>query len=150
MAITNPARRGDDYYLYLNTGTFASPTWDLVGFERSVEPEEDGDSQEVAYRRSRFKRVRHGKKSIALKVTMDDRKTDSDRDAFDTSYRSEAEIGLALADGPIATNGTIYLKGEWLVTKKSKPENNGSINEITYELGLADTTNEPTFVTVSA
>ncbi len=144
------AKNGDDFYLYRNTGTWGSPTWNECDMIRDVDHKRDGDAQEIHYRGSKWKRKRQGKKSVELSVQTEVRASDADLAAFEVSYDNEASIILAVADGPIETNGTNYWKLDCECMAIGEPQNDGQVVVSTYEFALADTANEPTKITVSA
>lgn len=143
------AMKGEDFYLYRNTGTWSSPTWNECDFVRDVDHKRDGDKQESHYRGSEFKRYRKGKKSVELSVQSEIRIGDADYAAFEASYDDNSAICLASANGPIATSGTKYWKYDCECMSIGEPQNDGTIVVATLEFSLADTSNEPTLITVS-
>ncbi len=107
-------KRGDDYFVYLNTGTQASPTWVLIA--EATNPTLDEASTIIKIEEA-------GKNTGNLKGYGDPvftfRLNKNKGNANVTTILTAAKAGtlkeFAIADGPIATPGTEYARLESLI-----------------------------------
>jgi len=145
---------GHEFKAYRDTAdSFGSPTWAEMTRVIDVEPTLERTKVEVLSRASNFKKVRAGmiEETVDIKIgyRKDGATLNTDVAEFDSSLLDGSSVHLALADGAIATTGTIYRHAEWVVLSKSKPEEQDNEAVITYTLAIADTDNDPATVTVS-
>jgi len=76
---------------------------------------------------------------------------DADQIAFLAAYIAKTMIGIIFADGVFATSGTVYQKGEYIITsyKPSEPlEEGATIDMVLMPYGKS--TNDPAWVTVGS
>jgi hypothetical protein len=102
---------GDECYCYRNTGTYDTPVWDEVDQVKDLAwPLSFGES-DVSARASKFRLSEPT--LIGIELTFGYQYTDAADAHFAamlTAALGRTAIELALADGPIATVGTAYLR----------------------------------------
>lgn len=100
-------RHGFEHKLYRNTGTFGSPTWDLVPNVRDMETAQAMSKTEVSIRGNRAKLYAPGQLDYGLNWQMVYDPADADLTALRTAFFTGATVDLMDMDGLIATSGTL-------------------------------------------
>lgn len=146
--------RGDEYKLYRDTaslpGGYASPTWNICDTLTSVDPKIGMSPLESKVRAANANQTVLGKFDLSLTIVYEDRHDDADLLAFIAAAIARTPLHLAIADGAIATAGTVYRHAVWVITEWSKPENDNEIAVHTFTLMPHETQTYPfASVTVS-
>lgn len=142
-------KRGDDYLVYLNTGSQGSPTWVLIA--EAVNPSIDEAPAII-------KIPEAGKNDGSLRgygdpvITFELGKNKGNSDV--TTILTAAKAGtlkeFAIADGPIATAGTEYVRLEALITAFPLSANRGDGGKYQVTLNRhANSDYDLTYVTAS-
>lgn len=107
-------KKGDDYLVYLNTGTQATPVWALIA--EAINPTVDDGAtiikiEEAAKNTGSLK----GFGDPVLAFQLNKNKGSSNVTAILTAAKAGTLKEFAIADGPIATTGTEYTRLEALI-----------------------------------
>lgn len=108
-------KRGDDYLIYVNTGTQVSPTWGLC--KSAVNPTFDPQKADIVIQEAGMSDGHlqgYGNPQIGFR--LNNQKGDALVQDIVDAKESGDIIELAFADGPIATTGTVYYRLEACVT----------------------------------
>ena len=147
MAINKKGVRGDEHRVYRDTaGNYTTPTWSemtslkMTGFDlqRAV--------KEIISRLSKYKANRLGKIEIKIPFSASYHKADPDREAILAAAVADpaTDLTVGLADGAIATSGTVYHKLSVLVSNYKEDWKDDDIVEVSGEFVLGDVfTNAP-------
>lgn len=108
-------KRGDDYYVYLNTGTQASPTWVLIKAAVNPSIDEAPAIIKVPEAGSNDGSLR-GYGDPVLSFTLNKDKGDTNITTILTAAKAGTMKEFAIADGLIATAGTEYVRMESLIS----------------------------------
>lgn len=100
-------KHGWEHKLYRNTGTFGSPTWDLVPNCVDMETPSAMTKSEASIRGNRAKLYAPGQLDWGLNWQMRYDPADTDLTAMRTAFFTGAAIDLMDMDGLIATSGTL-------------------------------------------
>lgn len=142
-------KRGDDYLIYLNTGSHASPTWGLI--KAAVDPSFDPEKSDIVVPEAGSSDGHlQGYGDPAISFTLNEDAGDANVTAILAASESGAMIELAIANGPIATTGTRYHRLEACVT--AAPLSAGRGNPASWAIEArrhANSDNDITKVTVS-
>lgn len=129
---------GIDCKLYVNTGTYASPTWVEVVDARDVtmnDTRAEGDSSVRGYGMAS---VTPGQRTIQITFDMRHDNDGTAYEAIKTAYDARTVLGVLLTDGPRATVGTEGFRLDTYVTAMTKNE---PMNDVkTVSVTLAGTT----------
>ncbi len=102
---------GFERKLYRNTGTSAVPVWTLMNNVSNVKTNFTAGETDVTTRGNNgWKATAPTLNEAELTFTMIYDPTSTDFDAIRTGFFNKAPIEFAVADGPIATSGTEYLR----------------------------------------
>jgi len=112
MAATNPGWVGLDMYLYVNTGTYGSPTWVLVDNCQDLKRSETRDEAELNSRKSDEKQKEPTLADVAIAWNMIPDETDTNYVLIRTNEEGRILTELALANQPIAASGCVYSRRE--------------------------------------
>lgn len=100
-------KHGFEHKLYRNTGTFGTPTWDLVANCRDMETPMAFSKNEASIRDKRAKMYAAGQFDWGLNWQMVYDPTDTDLTALRTAFFAGTAVDLMDMDGLIATTGTL-------------------------------------------
>lgn len=103
---------GLDMYLYYNSGSYGSPTWALVSNCQDLKRPDEFAEAIVSRRAVPVEQVEPTIRKMQFEWSMVNDATDTAFAALKTRYLAKTLTELSLADGPIATTGTIYLRVE--------------------------------------
>lgn len=141
---------GLDLTLAYNSGTENSPVW--VSFDTVKDlksPFEKGKAEAIA-RLSEFKMYIGTLKSLPLEFNiLRDQELD-DWDILLSSFTDYETVKMAISDGPIAANGTNYLKADYEVFGFAVNEPLQEASTADVAMDLAYSANVPTYVTVGS
>lgn len=113
---------GLDMYLYYNSGTYGSPTWSLISNCQDLKGPNEFAEANVSRRGSGYEQMEPSLIKAQFDWTMINDATDTAFAAMKTRYYARTLTELALADGPIATTGTIYFRIECKLFKFERDE----------------------------
>jgi len=103
--------KGASYKLYLNTGTYASPTWAEIKAVGDISVDKAPDDVEVPERGMDTGHL-HGESNPTFSFTLFEDSGDTNVETLIAAIYSGAMKELAVANGAIATTGTKYLRME--------------------------------------
>lgn len=104
-------KKGDDFLLYLNTGSQGTPTWALI--TAAVNIAVDPAPSDIVIQEANFSDGHmSGFGDPAITFTLQHDKGDANVVALIAACASGAITEIAVADGPIATPGTVYYRLE--------------------------------------
>lgn len=141
---------GHDAKVYWdNGGTFASPTWEIIG--TLVNDSISLSRADIPLPKKANDILRHaaGQLDYSFDITIQYELTDNDRAELDTSIRTNASIRLAFSDGAIATSGTEFIKADCVVLDQQVTRDTDAAVEVTWSLKVADTSDDPEWDTTS-
>lgn len=145
---------GLDMKLYMNTGSYASPTWTLVknvidlkfdpGTAAEVQAKTRGDGTDD------HDQWEPGLKAASYEWGMRWKKNDTELQAFVDAWKNRDMVELAFADGPIATAGTTFWRQECKIFGIPRDEPLGESVVITVTAKPCASDNPPVLTTVAA
>lgn len=147
---------GGDQFLYLDTGTHDTPVWVLINKAKDVSWPIDFTDVAVDARDSKWKLHEAGKQDLELTFNYQVTKgPDAVRTALETRALARTETRWAIANGPIATSGTRYLRfyGKIFTFGNEEPLDDAKTHDFTIRPCRFEDEGvlvEPEFVTVSA
>lgn len=141
-------RAGVDCYLYRNTGTWGTPTWNLVDLVIDASLDLSLGTAEVKRRGVNWAQNITTLKVGNLSFNMVRDVSDADHDAIRDYLINRTLASWAFADGAIATTGTQYFKAEFYTTKFAIGQPLEGVETVDVELMQAYSSNAPAFITV--
>ena len=112
--------------LYRNTGTYASPTWDLIGNVKDLTLSLEKDETDVTTRASGgWKEFVDGMKDATVEFGMLWDTGDADFDAFQGAFINNTSVEILVLDGLVATTGSEGLRATMMVKSFTRNENLG-------------------------
>ncbi len=103
--------KGADYKLYLNTGSYGSPTWTLINAVGDIDVSSNPADVEVPERGMDTGHLQ-GEDDPAITFTLFEDKGDTNVETIIAALYSGASKELAVARGVIGTTGTKYWRME--------------------------------------
>jgi hypothetical protein len=140
---------GLDCFLYRNTATWGTPTWNPVDLTIDAALRLTKVMAEIKKRGVRWMQHVPGVKSGPIEFNMVRDVADADHDAIRDYYLNDTLASWAFADGAIATVGTQYFKAEYYVDKFEIGQPIDGHETIDVALSMAYSSNAPAFTTVS-
>ena len=141
---------GDDFKLYTNTGTWSTPVHVLQNDIGDITFDRAPTSVPIPRRGTLAKRYKTGQQDWRLSFPMNYDSANTLQVAIEAQIATPGTpLYLAVADGPIATSGTVYWKAEYVVVGDplAAALDNGA--SFAVELAVsADSANEPAKVVV--
>jgi hypothetical protein len=113
---------GTDCVLLRNTATYSAPTWDPIGNTQDVTITLTKNEATVKVRGTVWEQVRGTTKVGSVEFSMAYAGDDTDWLSLRDAFMQGNAVDLAVADGPIATTGTIYYRQVSEVTAFSRKE----------------------------
>lgn len=153
--MTEVTQLGHDFSLELDSGGgWGSETFVVVK-PKSVSPDFGNEEVDVTRRGVGAMQVRPGLQKFEAKVSIHYRKDDS-TGALET-YLAQLRTAclnkttelVAIADGPTATSGTVYIKGEMYVIGFTQTQDINGDALVEFTLKNGDTANDPVSVTTA-
>jgi hypothetical protein len=139
---------GLDMDLYYNSGSNASPVWVPVSDCRDLTGPDSFAEADVSRRAAGFKQTEPTLRDASFEWEMVYDPADSAFAALKTRYAAKTLTELALADGPIATSGTIYFRIECKLFKFERNESLEGANLYSVSAKPCYSQNAPSIVTV--
>jgi len=139
---------GLDMYLYYNASTYGSPSWTLINNVQDLEAPDEFEEADVGRRADGLVAVEPSRRKVELNFTMVSDLTDSAFSALKTRYLARTLTEFALADGPIATAGTVYTRCEMKITKFARKEPLSGSVTVDVTAKRCYSSNAPSVVTV--
>lgn len=142
-------KRGMDCVLARNTGTNASPTWNVITKARDVSRDIEVGEAEAGARDSAWEVFVALRKKLTIEFEHIADPAVDDYDALVTACDSQTVVEFAIANGAIATSGTRLLRVDCQVfsMKEGQPLDGVVMDSITLKPTYSS--NVPTFSTVS-
>ena len=111
---------------YRNTGTYATPTWDLIGNVKDLTLSLEKDETDVTTRSSGgWKEFVDGMKDATVEFGMLWDTGDADFDAFQGAFINNTSVEILVLDGLVATTGSEGLRATMMVKSFTRNENLG-------------------------
>lgn len=114
--------QGRKNYLYINTGTYASPTYVEVTRVRDVQHDDSRSEGDDSCRGFDMASVEVGQASYGCSFDAVYKRGDSALDAIQAAYRAGTPLGIMFLDGPRATAGSKGFRVDVKVTQFSRSE----------------------------
>ena len=115
-----------DAKFYRNTGTYASPTWDLIGNVKDLTLSLEKDETDVTTRASGgWKEFVDGMKDATIEFGMLWDTGDADFTAIKDAFTGNTAIEVLVLDGLVATAGSQGLRVTCMVKSFTRNENLG-------------------------
>ena len=114
---------GLDAKLYLNSGTYASPTWDEVANVKDLSLALEKSEADVSTRASAWSLIKGALKSATIDFNQVYDTTDANWTAFKNAYLSNTSVECAILDGGVGADGTEGLRASCEVLKWSHSQN---------------------------
>lgn len=143
-------KRGFEWRLYRNTGTYAIPVWNEVDEAGDIDLPLKKDEIEMNLRRNRgVKTVLSGMSDWPIEFDLAHEPAQEDFIAIRDAYLNGTTIDFAVADGNIATPGTFYVRAvcEVIEFPFSPKMKDGDVIKVKAKPS-ANSTNAPITVTV--
>ena len=142
---------GLDGYFYYNAGSYASPSWTLIPYVKDISSvnfevgEADGSS-----RISRWRRRVRTLKDFSIEFSMvKDTSNETIQEVLRDAFINSTDVEFAVADGPIATAGTDYVRAAMGIFKYEETEGLEDVIMVNISLKLVPSSNDPAFATAS-
>jgi hypothetical protein len=99
------SRLGFECYAYRNTGSWASPTWNLLDGVRDATLNLKKDTADASSRRSKWKLIRSAMRDGSIEIEMLWDRADPDFAALLTAWLNDTQVDCVFLDDPVATTG---------------------------------------------
>jgi hypothetical protein len=141
---------GMDAKLYRNTGTYASPTWDLIGNVKDLTLSLETGEADVTTRgnggwRATVATLKDG--SLEFEMIWDTE--DTDFTAIRTAFLGNTAVEMAVLDGLVATTGSQGLRASFMVTNFTRNEPLEEAITVSVSMKPTYSANAPAWMTVA-
>lgn len=156
MSADGQGEIGGDQFLYLDTGTHDTPVWVAISKAKDVSWPIEFTDIAVDARDSKWKLHEAGMQDVELTFNYQVTKgTDAVRAALDTRALARTATRFGIANGPIATVGTKYLRfyGKIFTYGNNEPLDDAKTHDFTVRPCRFEDEGalvEPEFVTVAS
>jgi predicted secreted protein len=141
---------GLDAKAYRNTGSYGSPTWDLIANLQDVTLSLTKDTADVTIRGGNGWKQEVGTlKTAAISFSMVWAPGDSDFTAFRDAFLNNTLIDCEFMDGDNTVTGNTGLRAEFSVTSFSRNEALAEAITVDVEIVPGKSSNAPTWVTIA-
>jgi len=130
-------KMGWEQKLYRNTGSFGSPTWDLVTNCRDLTLTGSASKNDASTRLSRVKTYAAGQIDLGFNFQMVYDPADTDLTAIRTAFYAQTALDLMDLDGLAATSGSLGVRAVCQIFSMEKGEPIDGI--ATYDIEAAPT-----------
>jgi hypothetical protein len=139
-----------DAKLYRNTGTYASPTWDLIGNVKDLTLSLETGEADVTTRgnggwRATVATLKDG--SLEFEMIWDTE--DTDFTAIRTAFLGNTAVEMAVLDGLVATTGSQGLRASFMVTNFTRNEPLEEAITVSVSMKPTYSANAPAWMTVA-
>ena len=142
------ARVGVDCVLARNTGTYGTPVWNVIQDTRDVTLNLTTDEADATTRGMGYKARLATLKDGSVDVDIVANTASDDYPVLRDGWLNKTVFDLAIADGPLATSGTQYFRGDHQLFGFSRKEGLTDAVLVTCPFKLTYSANPPQFVTV--
>jgi len=122
MAATNPGWTGLDMYTYLNTATYASPTWVLIDNINDLKRQKTRAEADLSSRKSDELQREPTLADVQFSWGMITDETDPNYTTLRTAEENRTLVEIAFANQPIATTGCVYARRQLKIFEFSSEE----------------------------
>jgi hypothetical protein len=141
---------GMDAKLYRNTGTYASPTWDLIGNVKDLTLSlETGEADVTTRGNGGWRATVATLKDGALEFEMIWDTEDTDFTAIRTAFLGNTAVEMAVLDGLVATTGSQGLRASFMVTNFTRNEPLEEAITVSVSMKPTYSANAPAWMTVA-
>lgn len=141
---------GLDGILYYDTATYASPTWAILPNVKDLQIPGDVGSAEGSSRAARWKSFERTLRELGLSFGYIKKVGDTLYALLQTNFFTDVNMDVAIADGPIATTGTKYIRIQLGIFKWEQVEPLEGIVMANIEMKCVDGITHPPVVTTVA
>lgn len=141
---------GKDCKIYRNTGTYASPTWNIIDSARDVTLELSKGEADVTTRgNAGWRAIVATLKEASIQFEMVWDPDSDDNTALTNAFLNDTVVEFLVLDGPVGTNGSQGLRASCMVTEfsRSEPLEEAVTASVTVKPTLA--TNPPSWFVVT-
>ncbi len=149
MSVVVPV--GLDLILYYNSSnSYNTPTWTALSTVKDLNLPFEKDKAQAFARLSAAKQHVRGLKAFPLEFNILRDLVLSDWATLQASYTADTVLDMAIANGPIATNGTIYFRADYMVFgfKINEPLSEASTADVAMDIYYS--VNTKAFVSVGS
>lgn len=142
---------GLDLVLYYNaSNSYNSPSWTALSTVKDLKWPFEKDKAQAFARLSGLKQHVRGLKGVPLEFNILRDLVLTDWATLQASFTADIVLDMAIANGPIATNGTIYFRADYMVFgfKANEPLAEASTADV--EMDLYYSGNSKAFTTVGS
>jgi len=136
--------------LYRNTGTYGSPTWNELPNVRDVTLNQTSDTADASKRASSYKLNVTTLKDLSVNFEMVYVVSDDDWTTLKTAFYAGTAIEFAIVNGPIATSGTLGVRGTFQVKDFTISQGLNDVEKASVVLSLTEAANAPSEMSISA
>lgn len=137
--------------LYYNAGTFGSPTWTLINITQDLDLNLEKGKAESKRRGNTWTKTLPVTKTgpVEFKILADT--SDPTYQVLRDAFLNDTVLDVAIAEGPIATSGTEYERGDYYCYSFKRHEPLEQAASVDVALDLAEGTGrDPSFTTVGS
>lgn len=121
--------------VYVNSGTYESPTWVAANLVRDAQPSLPWDFADASSRQTRAKL--YGKTQVDLAVQLVCRADDADtifQEFVDAAVSPTEVLDMLILDGPLTAEGARGFRAHWLFSLSGAPQGAGDNIYNTFDL----------------
>lgn len=130
--------------LYYNAGTYATPTWTLIGRISGLKRTQNRSTSEYAYREAANKKTATGQITTELSFKYETKRAPTAADtvfaALLDSFTNDTVLDIACTDQAIGTSGAKGIRGPFVVTQFDRDEADES--NTAYDVTLKEVDHE--------
>ena len=139
-----------DAKLYRNTGTFASPTWNLIPNVKDLTLSlETGEADVTTRGNAGWRATVATLKDASIEFEMVWDSTDDDFTALKNAFLGNTAIEMAVLDGLVATSGSQGLRATCMVTSFTRNEPLEEAITVSVTIKPTYSENAPSWMTVA-
>src|SRR5262245_8182102 len=139
---------GLDMFAYVNTATFASPTWLLIDVCRDVTVDMSKGEADLSLRGSTWRRRRGTLKEGSISMELLYAPGNPSYDKIADAFLAGTILDIALSDGTLPAGPANYFRADVEVFGFTRNEPLEDAVTISSTMNIAASVNEPQFVTV--
>lgn len=128
---------GLDLILYYNSSnSYNTPSWTALSTVKDLNTPFEKDKAQAFARLSPIKQHVRGLKGLPLDFNILRDLTLTDWATLQASFTADTILDMAIANGPIATNGTIYFRADYMVFgfKVNEPLSEASTADVAMDI----------------
>lgn len=119
---TQAGKAGHQCHMYINSATYATPTWVELALARDSTLADTRAKIEAAARDSDFIRYVYGLRDVGIDVELIWEPSNAAFTLVQAAYQAGTSIDMAVMDGDITVEGSCGVRADWGVEDLSRPE----------------------------